>query len=77
MVSHFCKVEFFYIFLMKLQILAFSSPLLLSGIEEDLVHLLEDDNEIIKEGVLHVLAKAGGTIREQLGVSSRFKHYNL
>ncbi|KAM7525318.1 hypothetical protein LguiA_015220 [Lonicera macranthoides] len=53
-----------------LVILAFSSPLLLSGIEEDLVHLLEDDNEIIKEGVLHVLAKAGGTIREQLGVSS-------
>jgi sister-chromatid-cohesion protein PDS5 len=53
-----------------LVVLAFSSPLLLGGIEEDLVHLLEDDNEIIKEGVLHVLAKAGGTIREQLGVSS-------
>ncbi|XP_052202932.1 sister chromatid cohesion protein PDS5 homolog A isoform X2 [Diospyros lotus] len=53
-----------------LVILASFSPLLLSGIEEDLLHLLKDDNEIIKEGVLHVLAKAGGTIREQLGVSS-------
>lgn len=52
--------------------LACSSPLLLSGIEEDLVHLLEDENEVIKEGVLHILAKAGGTIRDQLGVSSRF-----
>ncbi|XP_060185631.1 sister chromatid cohesion protein PDS5 homolog A isoform X2 [Lycium barbarum] len=54
-----------------LVILARFSPLLLSGIEEDLIHLLEDDNEIIKEGVLHVLAKAGGAIREKLGDSSR------
>ncbi|CAI9783991.1 unnamed protein product [Fraxinus pennsylvanica] len=54
-----------------LVILARFSPLLLSGIEEELIHLLEDDNEIMKEGVLHILAKAGGTIREQLGVSSR------
>ncbi|XP_028076507.1 sister chromatid cohesion protein PDS5 homolog A-A isoform X1 [Camellia sinensis] len=53
-----------------LVILACFSPLLLSGIEKDLVHFLKDDNEVIKEGVLHVLAKAGGTIREQLGVSS-------
>ncbi|KAL2495632.1 hypothetical protein Fot_39389 [Forsythia ovata] len=54
-----------------LVILARFSPLLLGGIEEELIHLLEDDNEIMKEGVLHILAKAGGTIREQLGVSSR------
>ncbi|KAG8385890.1 hypothetical protein BUALT_Bualt03G0092100 [Buddleja alternifolia] len=54
-----------------LVILARFCPLLLGGIEEDVVHLLEDDNEIIKEGTLHILAKAGGTIREQLGVSSR------
>lgn len=53
-----------------LVILARYSPLLLSGIEEDLVHLLKEDDEVIKEGVLQVLAKAGGTIREQLGVSS-------
>ncbi|GFY91653.1 binding protein [Actinidia rufa] len=53
-----------------LVILARFSPLLLSGTEEDLVHLLKDDNELIKDGVLHVLANAGGTIREQLGVSS-------
>ncbi|KAL8046058.1 hypothetical protein ABFX02_08G154700 [Erythranthe guttata] len=54
-----------------LVILASFCPLLLGGIEDDLLHLLEDDNEIIKEGILHILAKAGGTIREQLGVSSR------
>lgn len=53
-----------------LVVLARFSPLLLSGAEEDLVHLLKDDNEIIKEGVLHILAKAGGTIREQLAVTS-------
>ncbi|GER52831.1 sister chromatid cohesion protein pds5 [Striga asiatica] len=54
-----------------LVILSRFCPLLLGGIEEDLACLLEDDNEIIKEGTLHILAKAGGTIREQLGVSSR------
>ncbi|XP_024982599.1 sister chromatid cohesion protein PDS5 homolog A [Cynara cardunculus var. scolymus] len=53
-----------------LVILASFSPLLLCGTEKELVYLLEDDNEVIKEGVLHVLAKAGGTIREQLGESS-------
>lgn len=58
---------------MNIQILSSFSPLLLSGIEEDLVHLLEDyDDEAIKDGVLHVLAKTGETIREQLGDSSRF-----
>ncbi|TXG69783.1 hypothetical protein EZV62_004718 [Acer yangbiense] len=51
-------------------ILARFSPLLLSGTEEELVTFLKDDNEIIKEGALHVLAKAGGTIREQLAASS-------
>ncbi|CAI9760225.1 unnamed protein product [Fraxinus pennsylvanica] len=53
-----------------LVILARFSPSLLGGIE-DLIHLLDDDNEIIREGVLHILAKAGGTIREHLGVSLR------
>ncbi|OVA10818.1 hypothetical protein BVC80_8199g2 [Macleaya cordata] len=46
------------------------SPSLLSGTEEDLVNLLKEDNEIIKEGVLHVLARAGGSIREQLALTS-------
>ncbi|XP_057415482.1 sister chromatid cohesion protein PDS5 homolog A-like isoform X2 [Lotus japonicus] len=45
-------------------------PLLLSGSEEELLNLLKDDNDMIKEGVLNVLAKAGGTIREQLAVTS-------
>ncbi|KAI3974585.1 hypothetical protein MKX01_004500 [Papaver californicum] len=45
-------------------------PSLLSGTEEDLVNLLKEDNEIIKEGILHVLAKAGGSIREQLALTS-------
>ncbi|KAL3614925.1 hypothetical protein CASFOL_040586 [Castilleja foliolosa] len=53
-----------------LVILARFCPLLLGGIDEDLVRLLEDDNDIIKEGTLHILARAGGTIRENLGVSS-------
>ncbi|KAJ0808766.1 putative sister chromatid cohesion protein Pds5 [Helianthus annuus] len=53
-----------------LVILASFSPLLLSRTEKDLVHLLEDDNEVIKEGILYVLAKAGGVIREQSGKSS-------
>ncbi|KAJ7967846.1 sister chromatid cohesion protein PDS5-like A-A-like [Quillaja saponaria] len=53
-----------------LVILACFSPLLLVGSEEELVNLLKDDDDIIKEGVLHVLAMAGATIREQLAVSS-------
>ncbi|KAI3745336.1 hypothetical protein L1987_58447 [Smallanthus sonchifolius] len=53
-----------------LVILGCFSPLLLSGMGEDLVHLLEDDDEVIKEGALHVLAKAGETLHEQLGESS-------
>ncbi|KAJ4704111.1 sister chromatid cohesion protein PDS5-like A-like [Melia azedarach] len=53
-----------------LGILARFSPLLLGGTEEELVNLLKDDNEIIKEGILHVLARAGGTIREQLAVTT-------
>ena len=55
----------------KLQIIARFSPLLLRGSEEELVNLLKDDNDTIQEGVLNVLAKAGGTIREQLAVTSR------
>lgn len=53
-----------------LVILASFSPLFLSGVEEDLVNLLKEDNEIIKEGIVHVLARAGGTIREQLAKTS-------
>ncbi|KAL2494761.1 hypothetical protein Fot_38518 [Forsythia ovata] len=41
----------------KIKILARLRPLLLGGIEEELIHLLEDDNEIMKEGVLHVLVE--------------------
>lgn len=62
-VSNFCSTNF--------QILARFSPMLLSGAEEELINFLKDGDEIIKEGVLHVLAKAGGTIREQLAVSTR------
>lgn len=41
-------------------------PSLLSGLEEDIVELLKEDNEVLKEGIAHVLSKAGGNIREQL-----------
>ncbi|XP_019425447.1 PREDICTED: sister chromatid cohesion protein PDS5 homolog A-A-like isoform X1 [Lupinus angustifolius] len=53
-----------------LVIIARFSPFLLSGSEEELVNLLKDNNDMIKEGVLNVLAKAGGTIREELAVTS-------
>lgn len=66
-------LESLFIFYDEFQILVRFSPLLLGGIEEDLIHLLEDDNEIFKEGVLHILSMAGGNIREQLGVSLRYK----
>ncbi|KAM1124110.1 sister chromatid cohesion protein PDS5 homolog A [Malus sylvestris] len=53
-----------------LAILARFSPLLLSGTGEELANLLNDDDETIKEGVLNILARAGGIIREHLAVSS-------
>lgn len=53
-----------------LVILASYSSLLFIGSEEVLLNLLKDENEIVKEGILHVLARAGGTIREQLTSSS-------
>ncbi|XP_020090102.1 sister chromatid cohesion protein PDS5 homolog A isoform X1 [Ananas comosus] len=52
-----------------LTVIAGFFPLLLVGLEEDLVHLLKEDNEALKEGIAHVLAKAGGTIREQLAMT--------
>ncbi|XP_020220399.1 sister chromatid cohesion protein PDS5 homolog A isoform X1 [Cajanus cajan] len=53
-----------------LVIIARFCPYLFSGTEEELVNLLKDNNDTIKEGVLNILAKAGGTIREQLAVTS-------
>ncbi|CAJ1962734.1 unnamed protein product [Sphenostylis stenocarpa] len=51
-------------------IIARFCPYLFNGTEVELVNLLKDNNDMIKEGVLNVLAKAGGTIREQLAVTS-------
>ncbi|TKY72277.1 Sister chromatid cohesion protein PDS5-like B [Spatholobus suberectus] len=53
-----------------LVIIARFCPHIFSGTEVELVNLLKDNNDMIKEGVLNVLAKAGGTIREQLAVTS-------
>lgn len=39
-------------------------PSLLQGSEEDLIQLLKEDHECIKEGVVHVIAKAGVLIGE-------------
>lgn len=36
------------------------------------MNLLKDNDDTIKEGALNVVAKAGGTIREQLAVTSRY-----
>ncbi|KOM53264.1 hypothetical protein LR48_Vigan09g192300 [Vigna angularis] len=52
------------------RIIARFCPYLFSGTEVELVNLLKDNSDMIKEGVLNVLAKAGGTIREQLAVTS-------
>ncbi|CAN6448387.1 unnamed protein product [Victoria cruziana] len=49
-----------------LMMLASFFPLIFRGVEEQLVLLLQDDNETIKEGILLVLAKAGGAIRNLL-----------
>lgn len=57
---------------MYFQILARYSPSLLIGFEEDLVSLLKDDCDIVKEGALNILAKAGGIVREQLAALSRY-----
>ncbi|KAK4802635.1 hypothetical protein SAY86_000838 [Trapa natans] len=53
-----------------LVILARHIPSLLIGFEEDLLSLLKDDSDIVKEGALHILAKAGGIVREQLATLS-------
>ncbi|KAI4365017.1 hypothetical protein MLD38_021039 [Melastoma candidum] len=53
-----------------LVILSRHSPSLLLGFDEELVNCLKDDNEIVKEGSLNILANAGGIIREQLAHSS-------
>uniref|UniRef100_A0A0D9WPC5 Uncharacterized protein n=1 Tax=Leersia perrieri TaxID=77586 RepID=A0A0D9WPC5_9ORYZ len=45
-------------------------PSLLSGLEKDIIGLLKEDNDLLKEGIAHVLSKAGGNIREQLASSS-------
>ncbi|BBN05523.1 sister chromatid cohesion protein PDS5 [Marchantia polymorpha subsp. ruderalis] len=41
-------------------------PALLEGTEGDLLELLKESDESIKEGVVHILAKAGGSIRDQI-----------
>ncbi|RID60363.1 hypothetical protein BRARA_F03523 [Brassica rapa] len=53
-----------------LGLLASFCPSLFDGAEEELIGFLKDDDEIIKEGTLKILAKAGGTIRENLIVSA-------
>ncbi|XP_023643045.1 sister chromatid cohesion protein PDS5 homolog A isoform X3 [Capsella rubella] len=49
-----------------LGLLACFCPSLFDGAEEELISFLKDDDERIKEGTLKILAKAGGTIRENL-----------
>jgi sister-chromatid-cohesion protein PDS5 len=53
----------------SLQAISSFFPSLLSGFEEDIIELLKEDNEVLKEGIAHVLSKAGGNIREQLASS--------
>ncbi|KAL8137333.1 hypothetical protein V2J09_003334 [Rumex salicifolius] len=53
-----------------LVMLARYSAFLFAGSEDELLNLLKEDDEILKDGVLNVLAMAGGTIRERLASSS-------
>nr|VDC91099.1 unnamed protein product [Brassica rapa] len=53
-----------------LGLLASYCPSLFDGAEEKLISFLKYDDETIKEGTLKILAKAGGTIRENLIVLS-------
>ncbi|CAI8590496.1 unnamed protein product [Vicia faba] len=55
-----------------LVIIARFCPHFFNGSEKELVKLLKDNNnnDMIREGILTILAKAGGTIREQLSVKS-------
>ncbi|KAF9590745.1 hypothetical protein IFM89_038058 [Coptis chinensis] len=53
-----------------LVIIARFSPILLLGTEAELVKFLKEDDNILKEGALQILARAGGTIREQLATAS-------
>ncbi|XP_078165955.1 binding protein isoform X5 [Carex rostrata] len=53
-----------------LTVIASFFPMLFSGSEEALVNLIKEDDEILKEGIAHVLAKAGGTIRDELATTS-------
>ncbi|XP_010538450.1 PREDICTED: sister chromatid cohesion protein PDS5 homolog A-A-like isoform X2 [Tarenaya hassleriana] len=53
-----------------LGILACFCPSLFVGAEAELILSLKDDDEATKEGALKILAKAGGTIRENLTDSS-------
>lgn len=57
----------------NVQIIARFCPHFFNGSEKELVKLLKDNNnnDMIREGILTILAKAGGTIREQLSVTSR------
>ncbi|PIA26794.1 hypothetical protein AQUCO_08800003v1 [Aquilegia coerulea] len=53
-----------------LVILARFSPTLLSGTVGDLVNFIKEDDVLLKEGALHILARAGGSLREQLAAVS-------
>ncbi|KAF5176968.1 Sister chromatid cohesion protein pds5-like protein, partial [Thalictrum thalictroides] len=53
-----------------LVILARFSPTLLSGTVGDLVNFIKEDDVLLKEGALQILARAGGTLREQLAAVS-------
>lgn len=52
-------------------------PALLEGTQGDLLELLKESDEAIKEGVVHVLAKAGGSIRDQISEKERYDIWGL
>lgn len=44
-------------------------PALMEDTEEQLLGLLKDPDETIKEGVVHIISKAGGSFREKVAAT--------
>lgn len=56
---------------MFLQEIAIYCPELMADAEEDLLTLLKDSEDSIKEGVVHIMSKSGASFRKGSGSEGR------
>jgi hypothetical protein len=56
---------------MFLQEIAIYCPELMADAEEDLLTLLKDSDDSIKEGVVHIMSKSGASFRKGSGSEGR------